>query len=204
MHNKSRDKLFNERPLTGKVQRTSYQDSNIFGYKGNDDITVQNAVKQDKAASRVRESATFQSKVFDNLDGSYPHDDEAFRHASTTRQEGKWLSTVFEGPRTEEVKRKLLGKGDAGQESLFGSDRPEYVSSNVMGGKKPFVKSFVPVRSQKTAEQRKMEEVYGKSVKVYGTGKRHDGSLMADSADWRNPQQQYTNSPVKKGLQTST
>jgi hypothetical protein len=152
VHNKSRDKLFNERPLTGKVQRTSYQDSNIFGYKGNDDITVQNAVKQDKAASRVRESATFQSKVFDNLDGSYPHDDEAVRHASTTRQEGKWLSTVFEGPRTEEVKRKLLGKGDAGQESLFGSDRPEYVSSNVMGGKKPFVKSFVPVRSQKTAE----------------------------------------------------
>lgn len=45
-----------------------------------------------------------------------------------------------------------------------------------------------------------MDEVYGKSVKVYGTGKRHDGSLMADSADWRNPQQQYTNSPVKKGL----
>jgi|LauGreDrversion4_2_1035121.scaffolds.fasta_scaffold173146_3 hypothetical protein len=56
------------------------------------------------------------------------------------------MSTVFEGPKNEETRRKLLGKGDAGQESLFGSDQPEYASSNVMGGKRPFVKSFVPVR----------------------------------------------------------
>jgi len=87
VHNKSLDKLFNERPLTGKVQRASYQDSNIFGYKGNNDITVQKAVNQkgDTAFSRVRETATFQSKVFDNLDGSYLHIDEAVRHACTTR-----------------------------------------------------------------------------------------------------------------------
>jgi len=71
-----------------------------------------------------------------------------------------------------------------------------------MGGKKPFVKSFVPVRQQKTAEQRKIEEVYGKTA--LNSGKRLDGTLMADCADWRNPHQHYTNSPVKKGLQTAT
>ena len=74
---------------------------------------------------------------------------------------------MFEGPIVEEVRRKRLGQKDAGQESLFGKDRVEYQSSNVMssvGGRKTFMKTFVPVRSQKTAEQRKQEEVYGKSA----------------------------------------
>ena len=51
------------------------------------------------------------------------------------------------------------------------------------------MKSYVPVRSQqKTAEQRKNDELYGKTVVTKGTNKRQDGSLMADCADWRNPQ----------------
>lgn len=60
------------------------------------------------------------------------------------------MSTVFEGPIIEEVRRKRLDKGDAGQEALFGKDRLDYQSSNVMsaiGGRKPFMKTFVPVRS---------------------------------------------------------
>jgi hypothetical protein len=40
VHLKSRDRLFNEKPLTAKIQRASYQDSNIFGYKEREDITV--------------------------------------------------------------------------------------------------------------------------------------------------------------------
>ena len=55
-------------------------------------------------------------------------------------------------------------------------------------GRKTFFKTFVPVRSQKTAEQRKNDELYGKTVNMHGTGKRADGTLMADNADWRNPQ----------------
>ena len=41
VHEKSRERLLVERPLAAKVQRTSYQDSNIFGYKDEQNITVQ-------------------------------------------------------------------------------------------------------------------------------------------------------------------
>lgn len=119
---------------------------------------------------------------------------EADRSPSTTRQEARWYSTVFEGPIIEEVRRKKLGKFDAGVDALFGKDKSDYTSSNLMasinGGKKhsSFTKAYIPVRQQKTAEQRKIEEVYGKAAVVYGTGSKGDGTLMADCADWRNPQ----------------
>lgn len=58
-------------------------------------------------------------------------------------------------------------------------------------------KVWQPVRQQKTAEQRKNEELYGKSAVVYGTGKKKDGSLMANGADWRNLQQTHTNAAVQ-------
>ena len=108
VHAKSRDRLFHEMPLAAKVQRTSYQDSNIFGYKDQDDITVQNSAKREQAGSRIRHTATYQSRVFDNLDGSYQHFDEAVRTPSTTRLELKWQSTVFDGPIIEECHRKRL------------------------------------------------------------------------------------------------
>jgi hypothetical protein len=61
------------------------------------------------------------------------------------------------------------------------------------------MKTFVPVlQQQKTAEQRKNEELYGKTVVAQGNGRKADGTLMADNADWRNPQQTYMNSPLKK------
>ena len=66
----------------------------------------------------------------------------------------------------------------------------------LIGGKKP-TKQWKPVRQQKTAEQRKNEELYGRSAAIYGTGKKKDGSLMANNADWRNLQQTHVNSPVK-------
>ena len=57
----------------------------------------------------------------------------------------------------------------------------------VIGVKKP-AKKWAPVRKQKTAEQRKNEELYGRSAAIYGTGKKGDGTLMANGANWRNPQ----------------
>ena len=33
---------------------------------------------------------------------------------------------------------------------------------------------------------------------VQGNGRKADGTLMADNADWRNPHQTYMNSPLKK------
>ena len=75
-------------------------------------------------------TSTFQSRAFDNLDGSYKALDEADRHPSTTRKEMKWLSHVFDGPIIEESRRKKLGREDAPQESIFGEDKAEYSSSN--------------------------------------------------------------------------
>jgi hypothetical protein len=54
-------------------------------------------------------------------------------------------------------------------------------------------KQWKPVRQEKTAEQRKNEELHGRSAAVYGVGKKNDGSLMANNADWRNLQQTHVN-----------
>ena len=97
VHAQSVDRLFNDKANTAKVQRASYQDSNIFGYKDTGDITVQFSAKRDQSSSRVRNNGTFNSRVFDNLDGAYQQRDEAVHSPSTTRQENKWRSTVFEG-----------------------------------------------------------------------------------------------------------
>ena len=37
---------------------------------------------------------------------------------------------------------------------------------------------------------------------VHGGGKKSDGTLMANNADWRNSQQTHTNSPMKKSQTT--
>lgn len=95
VHAKSRERVIVEKPLTAKILRTSYQDSNIFGYKEDSDPTVQNSAKNGFKDTRMRNNGTFQSKAFDNLDGTYNGYDEAVNHPSTTRKEDKWSSTVF-------------------------------------------------------------------------------------------------------------
>ena len=35
---------------------------------------------------------------------------------------------------------------------------------------------------------------------MYGTGKKGDGSLMANAADWRNMNQTYTNGQIKAAI----
>jgi hypothetical protein len=67
-----------------------------------------------------------------------------------------------------------------------------------LGGKKSSAKQWKPVRLDKTAEQRKNDELYGQSAKKYGVGKKGDGSLMSQGTDWKNLQQTHSNSPVKR------
>lgn len=63
---------------------------------------------------------------------------------------------------------------------------------------KKLEKKWAPVRQEKTAEQRKNENLYGRSAQVYGTSKKGDGTLMSLTADWRQPGQGRTNSPLKQ------
>ena len=58
-------------------------------------------------------------------------------------------------------------------------------------------KQWVPVRKEKTAEQRKNEELHGRSATNHGVNKKNDGQLMASAADWRNLQQTHTNATIK-------
>lgn len=80
-------------------------------------------------------------------------------------------------------------------EKLFGSDKVDLDNRSnamtVLQTKKD--NKWKPIRQQKTAEQRKNEELYGRSAVVYGTGKKKDGTLMANNADWRNLQQTHVN-----------
>lgn len=183
---KSRDRIFADNPLTSKVQRASYQDSNIFGYKGEEDPTVQGSASRNNRDTRIRQNPTFSSRIFAEA-GS----DETQRPPSSTRKEENWQSSVFAEPFIEKPTRKKLGGPDAGVDTLFGKDQCDFgnTSNNmpVIGNPKK-AKKWAPVRAQKTAEQRKNEELYGRSAAVYGTGKKGDGTLMANGADWRNPQ----------------
>ena len=57
--------MFRDKPLAAKVQRTSYQDSNIFGYKETNNPTVQGSATKDQKQAKIRNNATFESRVFE-------------------------------------------------------------------------------------------------------------------------------------------
>ncbi len=126
---------------------------------------------------KVRNNGTFNSRIFNQ--GGIGEADETQRSPSSTRNEEKWKSSVFDGPSTasqNRVSRKKLGAHDAGTDKLFGQDRIDYdnTANNMPSyagiAKKPQVKNWKPVRGVKTAEQRKNEELYGASVKKFGVG----------------------------------
>ena len=118
---KSRDRLFKNNPLTSKVQRTSYQDSNIFGYKDSADLTVQGQAAQGDKEQKLRSNPTFNSRVF--TEGTVNEDN---RPASRSRREEKWNSTIFEGPIAESPRRRKLGQKDSGTENLFGKEKCDF------------------------------------------------------------------------------
>lgn len=124
-----------------------------------------------------------------------PIPEQSERPDSAVRITDTQRSTVFAGPVQEKPRRKKLGANDAGVENLFGDQRVDFDNKSntmpILSTKKG--KVWKPVRQQKTAEQRRQEEFYGKSAVVHGVGKKKDGTLMANNADWRNPNQTHTN-----------
>jgi hypothetical protein len=178
--------------------RASYQDSNIFGYKDGDNSTVQKVSQNQNEQRRVRYNPTFDSKVF----GQVPETDETERPPSASRQEENWASTVFEGPTPHHATRKKLGGACHGTENLFGEHKVDFDNRSnkmaVLGVKSVQEKKWKPVRQDKTAEQRKHDELHGASAKRHGVNKKNDGTLSCAVTDWKNPQHTLSNSPVKQ------
>jgi len=85
-----RDKFHPKRALISSVTRTSFQDSNIFGYKNTADLTVQPDQYQPQKSTRTRDNNTFRSNVFSPM--------KVERPKSRSRVEAKWSSNLFEAP----------------------------------------------------------------------------------------------------------
>lgn len=84
------------------------------------------------------------------------------------------------------MNRKVLAKGDAGKDGLWGNDggRETYQKKQNLAGalSKKTAPKDVPKAS---ADERKMKELYGENaVRSVAKG---DGALMTSVADWRNP-----------------
>ena len=97
---------------------------------------------------------------------------------------------MFEGPIVEPARRKKLGQSDHEVETLFGKDRVDFGNKSnampILSSPQKNQKKWLPKRKEKTAEERKNEELHGRSVAVYGVGKKKDGTLMSSGADWKN------------------
>jgi hypothetical protein len=118
--------------------------------------------------------------------------DGGLHNALSTRQEENWRSDVFSGPKQNPTNRKILSKGDAGKGGLWGDDGGEECyqkKQNLAGALSK--KTAIREAPKASADERKMKELYGENA-VKST-KRGDGALMTSVADWRNPQQTYTN-----------
>lgn len=186
-----RDRQFVDNPLQPGATRQSYQDSDIFGTKGDSELVQKSALNAKDL--RMRQSNTFaRSNVIGTDEAALKMQDGALHHPISTRKETNWKSDVFSGPRSNPTNRKVLAKGDAGKGGLWGDD----------GGAETYQKkqNLAGALSKKTAlrevpnasaDERKMKELYGDNA-VKST-KRGDGALMTSVADWRNPQQTYTN-----------
>lgn len=73
---------------------------------------------------------------------------------------------------------------------MFGNHKLDYDNkSNIMPvlqQKKVQENKWKNNKKEKTAEQRKNEELYGKTLTKHEGGKKGDGSLMGAGSDWRN------------------
>ena len=130
-----RDRQFVDNPLQPGATRQSYQDSDIFGTKG-DSETVQRSSMAQKDL-RQRQSNTFaRSNVIGNDDAATKMADGELHKPISTRQEANWRSDVFSGPKQNPTNRKVLSKGDAGKGGLWGDDGGSdcYVKKGNMAG----------------------------------------------------------------------
>jgi hypothetical protein len=137
----------------------------------------------------MRDNGTYQSNVFSPVKAVHVE-----RPASRARpDEGKWKSSVFDEPLSsvqEKPRKTTIRQNDAGTSGLFGNEKVEFASKNVtLANMSRSTKKWTPVlRESKTADQRKREELYGKTSTVVPPGKRGDSALMSSASDWRNPQ----------------
>jgi len=186
-----RDRQFANTPFQPGATRQSYQDSDIFGTKGGRE-TVQNNI--DQKSVKQRDINTFsKSNVLLNQEDHEVRDKDFtnmgmggdFGKHHISRQERKWESNVFAGPKPEEVRRKILGKNDHGKGNLWGDEEREedykYRKTNNFAGE---ISTKEPTRDpyfdEKEAEERKLNELYGNSkyaVNKKATWKEKRGPL---------------------------
>ena len=148
---------------------------------------------------RQRQSNTFaRSDVLGNDEAAQKQKDGALHHAISTRDENNWQSNVFAGPKQNPTNRKVLSKAGAGKDGLWGNDggADTYQKKQNLAG--ALSKKTAPKEIPKSsADERKMKELYGENA--VRSVKKGDGALMTSAADWRNPQQTYTNAKDKVG-----
>lgn len=162
-----REKFHPKRPLIASVTRTSFQDSNFFGNKDCQSLTIQPDQLKAQKSTRTRDNGTYQSNVFSPL--------KADRPKSRARVESHWKSNIFEAPLEgvpERQRKSKIKQNDAGVEGIFGKEDIDFQKKNqVLLGSRPPSKKWTPVLKVKTADQRKNEELYGKSAALCQTKK---------------------------------
>ena len=152
----------------------SNQDSDIFGTKGKGE-TVQKFVPERQV--KQRDINTFsKSNVLLNQENAPVGQKDVtnmgmggdFGKHHVSRQDKKWESNVFSGPKPDEIRRKILGKNDHGKGNLWGdqevADDYNYRKTNNFAGeisRKEATRD--PVFDEKAAEERKHNELYGNS-----------------------------------------
>ena len=111
-----REAVFKDNPLTTKVTRASYQDSNIFGTKSADTGTVQASAARPASGNKMRQQNTFHSSVFQSSAPAQPKQ----------RTQNTYNSNVFGDPVVENAGRKRIGGWDSGTQNLFGDAKKEF------------------------------------------------------------------------------
>ena len=115
-----RNNFLADKPLTTKVARASYQDSNIFGYKNSENGTVQASAVGPGRQVNERTSNTFSSQAFG----------DPVENRVKGRDQNTFKSGIFGDPIVENKGRTRLGGASSGTSNLFGDDRPDYSRSN--------------------------------------------------------------------------
>jgi|Transcript_15866 hypothetical protein len=176
---------FAEKACKAQVQRASYQDSNIFGYKHESSGLVQPSAVGAGREVNMRNTDTFSSQAFgEPIDGSVRQ-----------RDQNTFRSNIFGDSITEKSGRKRLGGESKGTSVLFGNDRSDYQRSNHNGMIDAPKQVARPERPATAAPDAKARELYGNTAAAYGYNKgKRDGALMSSNADWKNTQQKSFNS----------
>ena len=141
---------------------------------------------------RERNHNTFSSSIFGSDGNKGP----------STREINTFKSAIFADPKLDPPTRKKLGGESKGTATLFGTDQTDHSKSSQNNMIAKPSTSFEPKFNNDHAANRKDAELYGQTAQVYGGTKyrKHDSSLQANGADWKNTgsNAQLSSSPSKK------